>query len=65
MSDTQTNSYIDPKSPCINLCKMDDEDLYCLGCHRTLEEIANWSSLSIVDKDALLLALKKRPKKID
>jgi predicted Fe-S protein YdhL (DUF1289 family) len=42
---------------------MDDEDLYCLGCHRTLEEIANWINLSIVDKDALLLDLKQRPKK--
>jgi hypothetical protein len=42
---------------------MDDEDLYCLGCHRTLEEIANWSSLSIIDKEVLLLTLKKRPNK--
>jgi len=42
---------------------MDDEDLYCLGCHRTLEEIASWSSLSSLDKEALLLTLKKRPKK--
>ncbi len=63
MSDTQPNPYIDPQSPCINLCKMDDEDLYCLGCHRTLEEIAIWSSLSLIDKDELLLDLKKRSKK--
>jgi predicted Fe-S protein YdhL (DUF1289 family) len=42
---------------------MDDEDLYCLGCHRTLEEIATWSSLSSADKESLLLALKERPKK--
>jgi predicted Fe-S protein YdhL (DUF1289 family) len=42
---------------------MDDEDLYCLGCHRTLEEIAIWSSLSLIDKDELLLDLKKRSKK--
>jgi predicted Fe-S protein YdhL (DUF1289 family) len=42
---------------------MDDKDLYCLGCYRTLEEIAAWGGLSNLDKRALLMALKERPKK--
>ncbi|MBU3542544.1 MAG: DUF1289 domain-containing protein [Burkholderiaceae bacterium] len=47
-------------SPCINLCKMDDEDRYCLGCRRTLDEIAVWSELSDLEKDALWQVLDLR-----
>ncbi len=47
-------------SPCINLCKMDDEDRYCLGCRRTLDEIAAWSELSDLEKDALWQVLDLR-----
>lgn len=28
-------------SPCIGLCKLDDED-FCLGCRRHIEEIKDW-----------------------
>lgn len=47
-------------SPCINLCKMDAEDRYCLGCRRTLDEIAVWSELSDLEKDALWQVLNLR-----
>ncbi len=40
-------------SPCINLCRMDDADRYCLGCHRTLDEIAAWSELSESEKEVV------------
>ena len=30
-------------SPCNSVCRMDAEGLYCVGCFRTLEEIAGWS----------------------
>lgn len=32
-----------PPSPCINVCRMDAQGKLCLGCQRTLEEIAGWS----------------------
>lgn len=32
-------------SPCMGLCKLDDETGYCIGCFRTIDEIARWSSL--------------------
>lgn len=35
----------DVPSPCISLCKMDDETKQCKGCYRTVEEIAAWSRL--------------------
>lgn len=29
-------------SPCTGVCKMDEENEYCIGCYRTLAEIAGW-----------------------
>jgi uncharacterized protein len=31
-----------PQSPCVRNCCLDD-DLVCLGCFRTIEEIKDWS----------------------
>ena len=30
-------------SPCTSVCRMDAEGHYCVGCFRTLDEIAGWS----------------------
>lgn len=32
-------------SPCVNVCRMDARGALCLGCQRTLDEIAAWSTL--------------------
>ncbi|HEV2219238.1 MAG TPA: DUF1289 domain-containing protein [Casimicrobiaceae bacterium] len=36
-------------SPCISVCRMDDATGLCIGCLRTLDEIAAWGTL---DDDA-------------
>jgi predicted Fe-S protein YdhL (DUF1289 family) len=41
---------------------MDDNDLYCLGCYRTLDEIAAWGNLSNLDKQVVLLEIQERRK---
>ena len=33
-------------SPCTKVCVMDEDNRYCLGCKRTLGEIARWSEMS-------------------
>ena len=33
-------------SPCINVCRIDEATALCVGCLRTLDEIATWSVLS-------------------
>ena len=38
-----------PLSPCIGVCTMDANGL-CLGCRRTLAEIARWSAMSNDDR---------------
>ena len=42
-----------PQSPCVRNCCLDD-DLVCLGCFRTIEEIKDWS---IVDDQQRRLIL--------
>ncbi|MDE2368890.1 MAG: DUF1289 domain-containing protein [Burkholderiales bacterium] len=40
-------------SPCINVCRIDEASGWCVGCLRTIDEIAAWSQLSDADKRAL------------
>ena len=35
---------IELASPCVNVCKV--EDNVCIGCGRTLEEIAHWTAMT-------------------
>jgi uncharacterized protein len=42
-SPTSASSPCTP-SPCISVCRMDQNGAYCVGCFRTLEEIAGWSA---------------------
>ena len=50
----------DVASPCIEVCRMDPASGYCLGCRRTIEEIASWSSYTPAEKRAVLAHLPAR-----
>ncbi|MEF8768743.1 MAG: DUF1289 domain-containing protein [Candidatus Accumulibacter phosphatis] len=47
-------------SPCINVCRMDEQTGCCLGCFRTIEEIAVWSRASDDQRLRILLAVEHR-----
>jgi uncharacterized protein len=47
-------------SPCISVCTMDAAAGICIGCGRTLDEIAAWSVLDADAKRAVLAALPAR-----
>ena len=47
-------------SPCVNICRMDADNALCVGCFRTLDEIAQWSRASEDAKRAILVAVDKR-----
>ena len=49
-------------SPCISVCVMDASGVLCIGCLRTLDEIAVWSVLDADAKRAVLAALPARKK---
>lgn len=33
-------------SPCISVCRMDEQTQWCSGCYRTLGEIAGWGGMT-------------------
>jgi predicted Fe-S protein YdhL (DUF1289 family) len=45
-------------SPCISICKLDPATQICIGCGRTIAEIAAWSSLSDAERAAILRRLR-------
>ena len=47
-------------SPCTKVCVMDAENRYCLGCRRTLDEIARWGGMSEAEQRAVLARLPSR-----
>lgn len=49
-----------PASPCDGTCRIDPPSGRCLGCKRTLKEIADWPMLGAGEKRALLEGLKGR-----
>ena len=49
-------------SPCISVCVMDAAGELCLGCFRTLDEIAAWSILDADAKRTVLAQLPARRK---
>lgn len=44
-------------SPCVKLCQLDPVTRLCLGCGRSLDEIGRWSSLSEVERLAIMARL--------
>ncbi|TMS57108.1 DUF1289 domain-containing protein [Imbroritus primus] len=55
-------------SPCNSVCRMDrvpgSSDDWCLGCLRTLDEIASWSTLEPARQRAIWLALLARAEQL-
>jgi hypothetical protein len=47
-------------SPCISVCVLDANGAVCLGCFRTLDEIAGWGLLDADAKRRVLAALPER-----
>jgi uncharacterized protein len=47
-------------SPCISVCKMDSKQGLCVGCGRTLDEIARWGGMSESEKRGVWQAIDGR-----
>ena len=48
------------KSPCNKICVVDPERRQCIGCWRTLEEIAGWATMTDEEHSAVLALLEER-----
>ncbi len=48
------------ESPCVKICVIQPEAGLCIGCHRSLAEIAGWSRLSPAERRAIMAELPGR-----
>lgn len=49
-----------PTTPCVAVCQIDPKSGFCMGCYRTLREIAQWGKFSEDERQALLPELDRR-----
>ncbi len=61
----RTNPANEIPSPCVNVCAIDPAGGYCMGCYRTLDEIAAWVNLDSAERLAVWDALEARRKGAD
>ncbi len=47
-------------SPCVSICRMDEESGLCLGCLRNIDEICRWSAMNDRDKQAVWRLIEQR-----
>jgi predicted Fe-S protein YdhL (DUF1289 family) len=48
------------ESPCIAVCLIDPKTALCLGCGRTLPEIARWPPIDSAERRAIMDELAQR-----
>ena len=53
------------ETPCIKVCVVDGASSLCLGCYRTLAEIAEWSRLDDRQRADIMAELPARRDRID
>jgi len=51
-------------TPCIKVCVVDGESGLCLGCYRSLPEVAGWQKLSDAERAAIMSELPGRRTRI-
>jgi uncharacterized protein len=55
------------ESPCVKICTLDARSGLCLGCGRTIDEIARWSAMGAAERSRVMselpwrLAASRRP----
>lgn len=47
-------------SPCVSVCTMSPDQGWCLGCFRSIDEIAGWASLTPSRQREIWLAVEQR-----
>lgn len=48
------------QTPCIKVCTLDARSGLCLGCGRTIDEIARWSRMSEAERARIMEDLAQR-----
>jgi predicted Fe-S protein YdhL (DUF1289 family) len=50
------------QSPCIKICTLDARSGLCLGCGRTIDEIARWGGMNEAERARIMAELPARNK---
>jgi uncharacterized protein len=53
------------ETPCVNICLLDDETGHCVGCGRSIGEIAGWGQMSDAERRAVMRALPDRKARLE
>ncbi len=48
------------KSPCVKLCVVHPDERICVGCLRSIDEIAGWSRMTPQERAAIMAELPDR-----
>ncbi len=48
------------ETPCVKICTLDARAGLCLGCGRTIDEIAGWGRMSAAERHDIMAALPDR-----
>ncbi|PWB93711.1 DUF1289 domain-containing protein [Methylosinus sporium] len=48
------------ETPCIKICRIDAPTGFCVGCARTIGEIAGWRDATPAERKRILAALPER-----
>ncbi|MGA2795448.1 MAG: DUF1289 domain-containing protein [Roseiarcus sp.] len=49
-----------PSTPCVQICVIDPRSALCVGCGRTIREIAAWGDLDEPSRLAIMAGLRAR-----
>ena len=45
------------ESPCVKICTLDARSGLCLGCGRTIDEIARWTAMTAAERNRVMSEL--------
>jgi predicted Fe-S protein YdhL (DUF1289 family) len=52
------------ETPCIDVCEIDEVSGLCIGCGRSIEEIASWSEMSSPERRTIVAILPARRQRL-
>jgi predicted Fe-S protein YdhL (DUF1289 family) len=52
------------ETPCVDVCEIDPASGLCIGCGRSVEEIAHWTEMSPTERRAIMAILPARRQRL-
>lgn len=53
------------ETPCVNICLLDDRSGLCIGCGRSIQEIARWVEMTPEQRRAVMAVLPERLERME